>query len=184
MVTPEEIAAYVKKLGYEAKVLSNVADSDNSVSLTITGMTCSSCVAIIERTVRKLPGVYSASVALTTKKGYFEYDPTLTGPRQIIHAIKVSLLVQPHPSVPPICSTHLLHPSTSPICSTHLLHLSASPIYFTYLLHPSTSPICFTYLLHPSTSPICSTHLFHPSVPAICSTYLLHLSANIFNLYF
>ena len=126
MVTPEEIAAYVKKLGYEAKVLSNVADSDNSVSLTITGMTCSSCVVIIERTVRKLPGVYSASVALTTKKGYFEYDPTLTGPRQIIHAIKVSLLVQLHPSTSPICSTHLLHPSTSPICSTYLLHLSAN----------------------------------------------------------
>ena len=52
-------------------------------------MTCSSCVNLIESTLMKKPGLLMASVALATSKGHFEFDPEVTGPRDIISAIKV-----------------------------------------------------------------------------------------------
>lgn len=50
-------------------------------------MTCSSCVNKIESTIKKMKGVLSASVALTTQCGKFKYDLELTGPRDIADAI-------------------------------------------------------------------------------------------------
>lgn len=54
----------------------------------IGGMTCASCVNKIEGHVRKMRGLISASVALTTQRGKFMYDPELTGPRDICEAIQ------------------------------------------------------------------------------------------------
>ena len=53
-------------------------------------MTCSSCVHMIESSIMKKPGVIQASVALSTCKGKFTYNPEVTGPRAIIEAIKVT----------------------------------------------------------------------------------------------
>ena len=55
----------------------------------ISGMTCASCVHHIERSVRKVKGVNSATVALATGRGHFEYDPNVVSPRDIIRAIQV-----------------------------------------------------------------------------------------------
>lgn len=52
------------------------------------GMTCASCVNKIESKVKKINGVHTASVALTTKIGKFSYDPTKTGPRDILEMIE------------------------------------------------------------------------------------------------
>ena len=43
--------------------------------LLIEGMSCASCSAAVERVTRKLDGVLSAQVNLTTNRGSFEYDP-------------------------------------------------------------------------------------------------------------
>lgn len=50
-------------------------------------MTCASCVNKIETTVKKLPGIYSANVALSTQRGKFKFDPETTGVRDIIECI-------------------------------------------------------------------------------------------------
>lgn len=57
--------------------------------LQITGMTCASCVHLIESHLMKEKGVLSAKVALATNKGKFEYNPEYIGPRTIIEIIQV-----------------------------------------------------------------------------------------------
>jgi Cu+-exporting ATPase len=57
------------------------------LQLAITGMSCGSCVNLIERTLKKKNGVKSASVALSTGIGRIEYDSCVIGPRDIIEAI-------------------------------------------------------------------------------------------------
>lgn len=54
----------------------------------ITGMTCSSCVHLIESNLSKRPGILRASVALATSSGRFVFDTEMTGPRDIIEAIE------------------------------------------------------------------------------------------------
>lgn len=55
--------------------------------LTIEGMSCAACSASVERAVKKLPGVHTASVNLTTGEGFFQYDPSLVKISQIKEAI-------------------------------------------------------------------------------------------------
>ena len=52
-------------------------------------MTCSSCVHLIERTLHSVDGVEKARVALTTNRAHVEFDPSFTGPRDIIGIIEV-----------------------------------------------------------------------------------------------
>ncbi|XP_061164353.1 copper-transporting ATPase 1-like [Saccostrea echinata] len=85
---PSQIAAKISSLGFEATVLENEGFGQGVVELLITGMTCSSCVHMIESSILKKPGVLTASVALSTCKGKFTYKPEVTGPRAIIEAIK------------------------------------------------------------------------------------------------
>jgi Cu+-exporting ATPase len=56
--------------------------------LAITGMTCASCSAVIEKTLQRLPGVVSAVVNLALETAAVEFDPTVLGPDEIISAVK------------------------------------------------------------------------------------------------
>jgi Cu+-exporting ATPase len=47
-------------------------------TLSIGGMTCAACAQRIERTVKKLPGITTATVNLASEKLFVEYDGTLT----------------------------------------------------------------------------------------------------------
>ena len=55
----------------------------------IEGMTCSSCVHLIERALMSKTGVEKAVVALSTSKGHVEFDHTILGPRDVIEIIEV-----------------------------------------------------------------------------------------------
>ena len=59
--------------------------------LQISGMTCASCVYLIESTCLKRKGMISAKVALATNKGRFVYNPEYVGPRTIIEVIQVCI---------------------------------------------------------------------------------------------
>lgn len=59
-IGPELLSDAVRKAGY--------AVATDSVTLDIRGMTCASCVARLEKVLRKVPGVIDASVNLATEK--------------------------------------------------------------------------------------------------------------------
>lgn len=59
-VTVDTLSAAVEKAGYEVP--------PDTVSLSISGMTCASCVARVERALKKVPGVTEATVNLATEK--------------------------------------------------------------------------------------------------------------------
>ncbi|MFQ5614839.1 MAG: copper ion binding protein, partial [Anaerolineae bacterium] len=61
--------------------------STKQLSLPIHGMTCASCVGHVERALRKVEGVASASVNLATERATVEYDPTRTGPAGLALAV-------------------------------------------------------------------------------------------------
>jgi len=54
----------------------------------VKGMHCASCVLLIEKTVRKQPGVMDVVVNLTTENATVQYDPGLSDDKKIINAIE------------------------------------------------------------------------------------------------
>ena len=58
-----------------------------TIELAIDGMSCSACSAAVERTVKKLEGVKSASVNLAMNRGIFEYDPSIIKLSELMAAI-------------------------------------------------------------------------------------------------
>lgn len=55
--------------------------------ISITGMTCASCVQNIEKGLNKLPGVKKAVVNLTTEKASIEYDPGIVNTEQLTRTV-------------------------------------------------------------------------------------------------
>lgn len=58
------------------------------LTLPITGMTCANCVATVERNIKKVNGVQSANVNLSSERATVEFDPQLTGLNDVIERIE------------------------------------------------------------------------------------------------
>lgn len=82
-----DIASSISELGFPATLIEEPGTGEGEIELKITGMTCASCVNKIESTVKKLPGVHLAAVALATQRGKFKYDVEKIGIRDIIDCI-------------------------------------------------------------------------------------------------
>jgi Cu+-exporting ATPase len=65
-----------------------VVGNDERIDLPITGMTCAACASRIERTLNKTPGVRKAGVNYATARATVEFDPTVTGPGQLIDRVR------------------------------------------------------------------------------------------------
>jgi len=75
--------------------------------LALEGMTCASCAMRIEKGLKKLPGVKDASVNLATEQATVTYDPSQTGPEQMVQKVdavgyKAIPLVMPTPTSAPV----------------------------------------------------------------------------------
>ncbi|NXX22726.1 ATP7B ATPase, partial [Podargus strigoides] len=90
-IQPLEIAQLIQNLGFEATVIEDHAETEGNVELLITGMTCASCVHNIESKLMRTNGIFYASVALATCKAHIQFDPEITGPRDIIKIIESTL---------------------------------------------------------------------------------------------
>jgi Cu+-exporting ATPase len=82
-VDDEALKASIEKAGYGVAQPS----AAKTVVIPVRGMTCAACSAAIERALRKLAGVTSASVNLTTEKATVVYDPTLVRVSALKNAI-------------------------------------------------------------------------------------------------
>ncbi|XP_025964285.2 copper-transporting ATPase 2 isoform X3 [Dromaius novaehollandiae] len=87
-IQPLEIAQLIQNLGFEATVIEDHTETEGNVELLITGMTCASCVHNIESRLMRTNGIFYASVALATCKAHVQFDPEVTGPRDIIKIIE------------------------------------------------------------------------------------------------
>ncbi len=80
LVGPKAIAEAIADVGYEVV--------PEELLLTVTGMSCVSCVENIEKVVGALPGVVKVSVNLSGGTARVHYFPDLTRPSEIKGAIK------------------------------------------------------------------------------------------------
>nr|XP_026483378.1 copper-transporting ATPase 1 isoform X1 [Vanessa tameamea] len=76
----------ITELGFPSELMSD-SGAPRDLNLSIKGMTCASCVNKIEKSVLKMNGVVSCSVALTTSKAKIKYDPEIIGARKICDAV-------------------------------------------------------------------------------------------------
>jgi Cu+-exporting ATPase len=61
-----------------AGALPRLASASGVIDLRVEGMTCASCVARVEKALRKVPGVEEASVNLATETATIQADPSVT----------------------------------------------------------------------------------------------------------
>lgn len=83
VVSIEEIKASVREAGYD--VAEEV--TRNKVTIPVSGMTCASCVANVDKSIRKLDGIENTNVNITTEKATVIYDPSRTRISEIKQAI-------------------------------------------------------------------------------------------------
>ncbi|XP_030606657.1 copper-transporting ATPase 2 [Archocentrus centrarchus] len=82
------VAELIKHLGFGAKLIEDDTVTHGKLDLTITGMTCASCVHNIESKLSSTRGILMASVTLATKKAQIQFDPEVLGARDIIKIIQ------------------------------------------------------------------------------------------------
>jgi Cu+-exporting ATPase len=68
--------------------LVKIMEDIKQVILPVTGMTCANCVATIERNVKKLDGVITAGVNLSSERATIEFNPEKLGLTEIISRIQ------------------------------------------------------------------------------------------------
>lgn len=82
--TLESIKKAVKNAGYSAEGESSLRE----VTIPISGMTCASCAANIEKSVKKLQGVQKVNVNFATERATVVYDTNQTRISEIKQAVK------------------------------------------------------------------------------------------------
>uniref|UniRef100_A0A8B9QVA7 Copper-transporting ATPase 2 n=1 Tax=Anas platyrhynchos TaxID=8839 RepID=A0A8B9QVA7_ANAPL len=78
-IQPLEIAQLIQNLGFEATVIEDHAETEGNVELLVSNM---------DDLCFKQTGIFYASVALATCKAHIQFDPEITGPRDIIKIIE------------------------------------------------------------------------------------------------
>ncbi|XP_063734174.1 copper-transporting ATPase 2 isoform X2 [Eleginops maclovinus] len=82
------VTQLIEDLGFGGTLIEDNAVTHGKLELTITGMTCASCVHNIESKLTSTKGILGASVALATKKAQIQFDPEVLGARDIIKIIQ------------------------------------------------------------------------------------------------
>ncbi|KAK3575333.1 hypothetical protein QTP86_025519 [Hemibagrus guttatus] len=87
-VDSAQIVKLIAALGFGASLMDEGAVSNGLLDLSVTGMTCASCVHNIETKLQRTNGILEATVALATNKARVKFDPDVIGARDIVRAIE------------------------------------------------------------------------------------------------
>ncbi|MGA4720810.1 heavy metal translocating P-type ATPase [Fictibacillus nanhaiensis] len=79
-ISLKEIEQKIEKLGYGVV--------KEKVDLDISGMTCAACSTRIEKSLKRMEGISSATVNLTNETGSIEYNPSIISVDDVINKIK------------------------------------------------------------------------------------------------
>ncbi|MCX5971034.1 MAG: heavy metal translocating P-type ATPase [Coprothermobacterota bacterium] len=90
---PSESASLFVEDGRIADVVRSIRESGYDVlqdrtTFLIGGMTCASCAAHVEDSIRPLPGILSVQVNLATEKAYVDHVVGLLQPKEVIRAVE------------------------------------------------------------------------------------------------
>ena len=96
LITPGKLCDAIEEIGFKAKVQGvselRAAQKTENVravcTMGIEGMTCRSCVSLIESTVGEMKGVVKVTVSLAERQGTVKYDSALVTPEEIRNAVK------------------------------------------------------------------------------------------------
>ena len=83
-LTLSDIAVFTQFIGEQEKA----EESVKVCTLGIEGMTCHSCVSLIESTVGEMRGVVGVTVSLGERQGTVEYDSALVTPEEIKNTVE------------------------------------------------------------------------------------------------
>lgn len=87
-VTQQELKDKIEDLGFDATLMDGHSAHLVTVTVWITGMTCSSCVESIEGRISRVTGVISINVSLKEQKGTVTFNSYLTEAEQLRAAIE------------------------------------------------------------------------------------------------
>ncbi|XP_059416760.1 copper-transporting ATPase 2-like [Carassius carassius] len=88
LLDPPQIVQLISRLGFGASVMEESTVQDGVLELSVTGMTCASCVHNIESKLSRTKGILEASVALATSKAHVKFNSDLVGSRDIVRIIE------------------------------------------------------------------------------------------------
>ncbi|MGB9738215.1 heavy metal translocating P-type ATPase [Chloroflexus sp.] len=77
---PSALQAAIERAGYGVVI--------DEITLAITGMTCASCSARVEKALRKTPGVLSAEVNLASEQALVRYVPGMVDRAELVKAVE------------------------------------------------------------------------------------------------
>jgi Cu+-exporting ATPase len=87
-VSIEKLGEVIRKTGYEPVGIAREGERTREISLKLTGMTCVSCAAKIEKALKSIEGVRRASVNFATEKATVEYVPEIVSPMDFQKAVR------------------------------------------------------------------------------------------------
>ena len=87
-ITPEKLCEAIEDLGFEASTLTDSLPSTKMITVGIKGMTCGSCVKLIENTVGAVDGIVKISVSLEKKEATIEYNGSVLSSDDVKNGIE------------------------------------------------------------------------------------------------
>jgi len=76
-LTPQSLCNAIEDLGFDANTSARSSPLTRTVCVGVEGMTCNSCVKLIESTVGSMEGIVKILVSLAKKEAIVEYDQTI-----------------------------------------------------------------------------------------------------------